>query len=90
MIRRLTRGKSLPTGIATEIVDRTDGVPLFVEKLTKAVLGGIIPEQVDGFIGIRTCDRARPELAPEPVVDAESAQTPRHRSDWISDLRKWR
>ena len=31
-------GKTLPAEIVAEIVDRTDGVPLFVEELTKAVL----------------------------------------------------
>jgi predicted ATPase len=29
---------SLPSGLVDEIVDRTDGVPLFLEELTKAVL----------------------------------------------------
>ena len=30
--------KALPAEIVDEIVERTDGVPLFVEELTKAVL----------------------------------------------------
>jgi class 3 adenylate cyclase/predicted ATPase len=38
MISRLIHGKALPTEIAEEIVDRTDGVPLFIEELTKAVV----------------------------------------------------
>jgi class 3 adenylate cyclase/tetratricopeptide (TPR) repeat protein len=39
IIAGVTGGKALPLEIAEQIVDRTDGVPLFVEELTKAVLG---------------------------------------------------
>jgi predicted ATPase len=38
MIAGLTGGKALPQEIADQIIDRTDGVPLFVEELTKAVV----------------------------------------------------
>jgi predicted ATPase len=38
MLSRLTGGKALPREIADQIVDRTDGVPLFMEELTKAVV----------------------------------------------------
>jgi class 3 adenylate cyclase/tetratricopeptide (TPR) repeat protein len=38
MITGVTGGKALPKEIADQIIDRTDGVPLFVEELTKAVV----------------------------------------------------
>ncbi len=38
MIAHVTRGKTLPTEIADQIIDRTDGVPLFIEELTKSVI----------------------------------------------------
>jgi class 3 adenylate cyclase/predicted ATPase len=38
MIAGVTGGKALPKEIADQIVDRTDGVPLFVEELTKSVV----------------------------------------------------
>jgi class 3 adenylate cyclase/predicted ATPase len=38
MLLRLTGGKALPKEIAEQIVDRTDGVPLFIEELTKTVV----------------------------------------------------
>ena len=38
MIAGVTGGKALPGEITDQIVDRTDGVPLFVEELTKAVV----------------------------------------------------
>jgi class 3 adenylate cyclase/predicted ATPase len=38
MIDRLVGNKFLPTNIRQDIIERTDGVPLFVEEMTKAVL----------------------------------------------------
>jgi AAA ATPase domain/Adenylate and Guanylate cyclase catalytic domain len=38
MIGRVTDGKALPKEIVDQISDRTDGVPLFIEELTKAIL----------------------------------------------------
>src|SRR4029079_2198997 len=38
MISALTGGKALPGPLLEQILGRTDGVPLFVEELTKAVL----------------------------------------------------
>jgi class 3 adenylate cyclase len=38
MIDCMTGGKTLPKEIADQIIDRTDGVPLFIEELTKAVV----------------------------------------------------
>jgi class 3 adenylate cyclase/tetratricopeptide (TPR) repeat protein len=38
MITHVTGGKALPQTISDQINDRTDGVPLFIEELTKAVV----------------------------------------------------
>ena len=38
MIRRLVGNKQLAADVTAEIVERTDGIPLFVEEITKAVL----------------------------------------------------
>jgi predicted ATPase len=38
MIDSVTGNKSLPESIRQEIIERTDGIPLFVEEMTKAVL----------------------------------------------------
>ena len=38
MIDRVIGNKLLPASIRQDIVERTDGVPLFVEEMTKAVL----------------------------------------------------
>jgi predicted ATPase len=50
MIDSLARGKALPRPIVDQIVDRTDGVPLFIEELTKAVMEtGVVEDKVDGY-----------------------------------------
>ena len=38
LVEHLTGGKPLPPEVLDQIVERTDGVPLFVEELTKALL----------------------------------------------------
>jgi class 3 adenylate cyclase/predicted ATPase len=38
IISRLAGNKALPADVLAEIVERTDGIPLFVEEMTKAVL----------------------------------------------------
>jgi class 3 adenylate cyclase/predicted ATPase len=51
MIDSLTDGKLLPADVRDGIIAKTDGVPLFVEELTKAVLGsGLIEEAADRYV----------------------------------------
>jgi predicted ATPase/class 3 adenylate cyclase len=51
MIAHVTGGKLLPQEIADEITDRTDGVPLFIEELTKAVVeSGALADAGDRYI----------------------------------------
>ena len=38
IVDRLTNGKALPLEVLDQIVAKTDGVPLFIEELTKTVL----------------------------------------------------
>jgi class 3 adenylate cyclase/predicted ATPase len=50
MIAHVTGGKALPKEIAEQIVDRTDGVPLFIEELTKSVVeSGLVTEAGDRY-----------------------------------------
>ena len=50
MIAGVTGGKALPQEIADQIIDRTDGVPLFIEELTKTVVeSGILVEAGDRY-----------------------------------------
>ena len=51
LIDRVAGGKSLPQEVLEQIVAKTDGVPLFVEELTKMVLeSGLLREDVGGFV----------------------------------------
>ena len=40
LVQRVVGNGELPSEVVAEIIERTDGVPLFVEELTKAVLEG--------------------------------------------------
>jgi class 3 adenylate cyclase len=44
LVEQIPGGKALPEEVIAQIADRTDGVPLFVEELTKSVLeSGVTP-----------------------------------------------
>ena len=38
IVDKLTQGKELPAGLLDQILNKTDGVPLYVEELTKSIL----------------------------------------------------
>ena len=46
MINRVIGNKLIPAGVRKDIVERTDGIPLFVEELTKSVLEAGSEEEV--------------------------------------------
>jgi tetratricopeptide (TPR) repeat protein len=51
MIERVTVGKALPKEVEDQIIDHTDGIPLFVEELTKTVLeSGLLREQDGHYV----------------------------------------
>jgi TOMM system kinase/cyclase fusion protein len=50
MLRQITHGKTLPPEVVEQIVAKTDGVPLFVEELTKMVLeSGLLQEREERY-----------------------------------------
>jgi class 3 adenylate cyclase/tetratricopeptide (TPR) repeat protein len=50
MITHVTGGKALPKEMVAQIIDRTDGVPLFIEELTKAVVeSGVVVDAGDRY-----------------------------------------
>jgi class 3 adenylate cyclase/DNA-binding response OmpR family regulator len=51
LVDRVTRDKALPSEVLEQIVAKTDGVPLFVEELTEAVLGsGLLREENGAYV----------------------------------------
>jgi class 3 adenylate cyclase/predicted ATPase len=60
LVEQIAGGKALPAEVVAQIVDRTDGVPLFVEELTKSVLeSGLLREERERYV----LDRALPPFA---------------------------
>jgi predicted ATPase/class 3 adenylate cyclase len=60
LVERVTGGKTLPKVLTDEILARTDGVPLFIEELTKTVLESGLLQERDGQYVL---DRPLPSLA---------------------------
>jgi class 3 adenylate cyclase/predicted ATPase len=51
LAEQIAGGKALPNDVSTRIADRSDGVPLFVEELTKNVLeSGLLREESDRYV----------------------------------------
>jgi class 3 adenylate cyclase/tetratricopeptide (TPR) repeat protein len=48
LVDRVTGGKALPKEVMEEILTRTDGVPLFIEELTKTMLESGLLQERDG------------------------------------------
>ena len=54
LIAGITDGKALPKELADQITERSDGVPLFIEELTKAVLeSGALVDVGDRYMATR-------------------------------------
>ena len=48
IVTGMTDGKTLPPEVLQQIIEKTDGVPLFVEEMTKAILESGHLKEVDG------------------------------------------
>jgi predicted ATPase len=75
LVARIAGGKALPDEVTDQIIDRTDGVPLFLEELTKSVLeSGLLREEVDRYV----LDGALPAFAiPTSLHDSLMARLDR-------------
>ena len=50
LAHHVARGRALPSAVLDQIVEKTDGVPLFIEELTRAILeSGVLRESDDQF-----------------------------------------
>jgi class 3 adenylate cyclase/predicted ATPase len=81
LVEEVAGGKVLPDHVIDQIVDRTDGVPLFIEELTRSVLeSGLLREQADRYV----LDGALPPFAiPMTLHDSLMA-----RLDRLSSVRR--
>ena len=48
IVTRMTDGKTFPAEVLQQIIEKTDGVPLFVEEMTKAILESGQLKAIDG------------------------------------------
>ncbi|OCK62442.1 adenylate/guanylate cyclase domain-containing protein [Bradyrhizobium sp. LMTR 3] len=75
LIEQVTVGRHLPGEMMTQIIDRTDGIPLFIEELTKTILeSGLLVEDAGRY----RLDRPLPPLAiPATLQDSLMARLDR-------------
>jgi len=75
LVEQVTVGRHLPGEMMTQIIDRTDGIPLFVEELTKMVLeSGLLVENAGRY----RLDSPLPPLAiPATLQDSLMARLDR-------------
>jgi class 3 adenylate cyclase/tetratricopeptide (TPR) repeat protein len=75
LVEQVTIGRELPDEMMKQIIDRTDGIPLFVEELTKTILeSGLLVEDA----GRLSLDRPLPPLAiPATLQDSLMARLDR-------------
>ena len=75
IVERVAGGKTMPAEVLERILARTDGVPLFIEELTRAVLeAGVLEERHDRYV----LDGPLPEFAiPMTLQDSLMARLDR-------------
>jgi class 3 adenylate cyclase/predicted ATPase len=75
MVEKVTSGKSLPVEVLQQIVTKTDGVPLFVEELTKMVLeSGLLREEDGRYVGAHGGAPIPPLAIPSTLQDSLMAR----------------
>jgi class 3 adenylate cyclase len=83
LVERLAEGKTLPAEITGRIIERTDGIPLFIEELTKTLLeGGLLQEEDNRYV----LTGSLPSLASRPVCTTRCL----HGSTVLRRSRRWR
>jgi class 3 adenylate cyclase len=75
IVQQVTGGRPLPKDIMEQIIARTDGIPLFVEELTKTVLeSGLVADEAEGY---RLKGPLRPFAVPVTLQDSLMARLDR-------------
>ena len=78
IIQRVTGGKQLPDEILAQIIDRTDGVPLYVEELTKSIISSDLLEEAS--TGYRIASQVLSNAIPNTLQHALMARLDRLQS----------
>ncbi len=81
LLHKLTGGRAMPSDLEAVIAARTDGVPLFVEEVTHAVLeSGYVEEQAGALVSAAT--------VPERMVPATLRESLMARLDRLGEARE--
>ena len=74
LVRQLAGGRMLAEDIVAQVVDRSDGIPLFIEEMTKSVLESEKRAEADGVAAARA---PRPIAVPSTLQDSLMARLDR-------------
>ncbi len=87
MVTQLAGGKALPAEIVRQTVAKTDGVPLFIEELTKMVLeSGLLKEEEERYVEVEPYAPLPPAI-PTTLQDSLMARLDRLvTAKWVAQL----
>ena len=86
LVANVVGGRALPPGLVTQIIARTDGVPLFVEELTKTILElGDLIVAGDRYVyaGRRPRSRSRKPCATRSWPVSTASRSARKSPRWV-------
>ena len=90
MVEQVAGGKALPAEVIQQIVAKTDGVPLFVEELTKMVLeSGLLAERADHYELQRPSAAAGDSRHAARFAHGAARSVWRRSKQWRSSARPW-
>jgi class 3 adenylate cyclase/tetratricopeptide (TPR) repeat protein len=81
MVQAVAEGIWLSRKVLKTIIDRTDGIPLFIEEFTRAILDSGTPPRVDGRLALTGS-------LPEPLVPASLHDSLMERLDRLGDAKR--
>ena len=90
MTRQVAHGKALPPEVVEQVVAKTDGVPLFVEELTKMVLeSGLLQEREERYELTRSPAPAGDSRHAARLADGTAGPPGNGERPWRNSGRRW-
>jgi class 3 adenylate cyclase len=89
MIARVTKGKAVPPEIVDQIITKTDGVPLFIEELTKPYLNPISLRTLGTAMSCQDHCRHSPSRPHCRIRSWRASTASPRRKKWRNSRRRW-